>query len=411
MRKKTVEAPTGPAVRAHNRRLLLQLLRFHGHMSRAQLATASGLSSPAVTNVVAELLAERLVCERSAPRAVNGSNRVGRPGIMVSLDLESRVVLAVQIGAGVLQVGVSDLGGELLASEMKHFAIGSDPADVLDTAAAMLRAALASSGKDVEQVLTIGVGAAGLVDRAQRINLNSPNLAWTNVPMADFFETEFGLPTVVDHNVRAMAMAEAAYGLGQGVESLAFIYIRTGVGAGLVLSGREYRGGTHGSVEFGHIRVVPNGRPCNCGGTGCLETVATDSILRQEVISAGLIDASNEAEWVSQGLLAGIHHGDVAALRIRDALVDHLAAALIAVINLLNPEVIVVGGLLAELGDEILNPLRDVLPSQVLPIVRDAIRIERTSFDDRAGLVGAATVALASSVFGEPMLFQSHQSN
>lgn len=405
----------GVAVRAHNRRLLLQLLRLGGAMSRAQLAGMSKLSPAAVTNVVADLIGRGLVAEQSLEPVPLVRARLGRPSTLVTLDRDTYVVLAVQIGAGILQVGVCNLEANLLASEQRGFSLRAEPSVVLRTAAQMLQRAVAASGRELKQVLGIGVGVAGLVDQEQRINLTSSNLGWTNVAMADYFESVFDRPTIVDHNVRAMAMGEAGYGLGRGLESLAFIYIRTGVGAGLVLGGSEYRGGTHGAVEFGHIRVVPGAEACRCGGRGCLETVVTDRIVRDKVIKAGLApdieDLDSSSGWVADALINGIRDGHPSALAIRDELVEHVARALVAVINLLNPQIIVLGGLLADLSDVIVDPLRTTLRSQVLPIVQDGIRIERTSFGSNAGLIGAAAVALGRLVFGAPLLFQSNPSD
>ncbi|MHB1171235.1 MAG: ROK family protein [Lacisediminihabitans sp.] len=415
MQNKVVRPLSSVAVRPHNRRLLLQLLRLSGEMSRAELAVQSGLSPAAVTNVIADLMQSGLVQELAPPPAPLGRGRLGRPGTLVSLAQEKQVVLAVQIGAGVLQVGVCDLEANLLASELSQFPLSSTAEEVLDTAVVMLERVIEASGITLDDVLGIGVGAAGLVDREQRVNLSSPNLGWTNVAMADYLENAFGRPTVVDHNVRAMAMGEVSYGLGRGLESLAFIYIRTGVGAGLVLGGSEYRGGTHGAVEFGHIRVVPGGQQCNCGGRGCLETVAGDRIIREQVAAAGLIpdaasaDGESPAVWAGV-LLQAVQNGDRRAVAIRDELVEHVARALLAVINLLNPQMIVLGGLLADLSDIILEPLREVIPSQVLPIIQDGIRIERATFGAEAGLIGAATVALGRFVFGKPLLLLSKAS-
>lgn len=407
MRKETA-GMSSVAVRAHNRRLLLQLLRLRGEATRARLATDSGLSPAAVTNVVAELVQDGLVQEGGAAPAAKGHARLGRPGALLSLARGRNAVLAVQIGAGVLQVGVCDLEARLLASQLDRFASTAPPFEVLERAVVMLQNAVAAAGLDLADVVGVGVGAAGLVDRGQRVNLSSPTLGWTNVAMADFFEDALGLPTVVDHNVRAMAMGEMSYGLGRGLESLAFVYVRTGVGAGLVLGGRDYRGGTHGAVEFGHIRVEPGGEPCTCGSRGCLETVASDGIIRTKVAAAGLLEGIPAPEdglpaaWVS-ALMQAAQQGDPQAVAIKDELVEHLATALLAVINLLNPQLIVLGGLLEELGEVILSPLREVIPPQVLPIVRDGIRIERATFGAEAGLVGAATVALGRYVFGEPV--------
>ncbi|CAN5397524.1 hypothetical protein BH10ACT7_BH10ACT7_09700 [soil metagenome] len=206
-----------------------------------------------------------------------------------------------------------------------------------------------------------------------------------------------------------MAMGEVRYGLGRGLESLAFVYLRSGVGAGLVLGGSEYRGGTHGAVELGHVRVIPGGVVCKCGGRGCLETVATDSVIRGQLLAAVLGTDQSAVERVlgddwAQWFVESVLSGNESTMRIRDELVDNLASALLNVINLLNPQRIVLGGLLSDISDIVLDPLRKTIPPQVMPLIQDSISIERATFGSEAGLIGAATVALDRYVFGAPLL-------
>lgn len=407
MQNKRVQAAhlNAASVRQHNRRILLQLLRTYGDLSRRQLSERSGLSAPAVTNVVAELLDSGLVVDVT-PGPESGLPKLGRPSSNVALVSRSHFVLSAQIGAGVLQVGVVDLTGEVLASELIDFSLPAQPEDVMALAVEMLRRVMETAHVTTAQVRGLGVGAAGLVDDDQRVNLSSQNLGWSEVHMADYFEDALGVEVVVDHNVRAMAVGEARYGAGQGLESLVFVYSRTGVGAGLILGGREYRGGTHGAAEIGHMRVVPNGVHCNCGGRGCLETVVSDVAVKARMLSAGLISASpdrNDHAW-SQQLVDLVVEGDSRAIAIRDEIVEYVTSALLNIINLLNPQLIVLGGLLNDLSPVLIDELRASIPIQVLPLLRDTIRIQPAHFGADAGMIGAATVALDQFVFGTPLL-------
>lgn len=401
-------------VRPHNRRLLLQLLRSSGPLSRAHLANSSGLSPAAITNVVSDLLESGLVEELGADPAPQERTRLGRPGSLISLSSSRHAVLSVQIGAGFLHVGVCDLKATILATASASFKLPTPAEPVLDHAVVLMKQVLADAGLSLDDILGIGVGAPGVVDRAQRVNLTSNKLDWSDVPIADHFEKALGVGVVIDHNVRAMAMGEVRYGAGRDLESLAFVYIRSGVGAGLVLGGKEYRGGTHGSVELGHLRVIPAGLACECGGRGCLETVATDSAIRGQLLATVLGTDAESVErvlgddwtkWFVESVLAG----NARSVRVRDDLVTSLASALLNVINLLNPERIVLGGLLGDLSAIVLQPLRDATFPQVMPLVRDSVTIEESTFGPNAGLIGAATVALDRYVFGAPLIL-SHAS-
>ncbi|MGX1583859.1 ROK family transcriptional regulator [Microbacterium sp. PF5] len=390
------------AIRAHHRRVLLQLLRSHGPLSRRDLSRASGLSAAAVMNVVVELVDAGLVAEEiPATREA----RVGRPSTDVALT-GTHHVLALQIGAGFLQAGVVELTSRVVASEQIRFPVPTAPEAVLDLADELLQRVMDTAGISLEQVLGLGVGVAGIVDASRRVNISAPTLGWTDVPIAEHFERTLGLDVVLDHNVRAMAAGESRYGTGQGLESLAFVYVRTGVGAGLILGGAEYRGGTHGAVEIGHLRVEQDGPTCTCGGRGCLETVVSDGVLRRRMIDAGLLDddrAPDDRTW-TEDFVAAVEAADPRALEVRDDLVRHLSTALLSMVNLLNPQQIVLGGLLFDLAPVVIEPVRAALAEQVMPVLRDGIRVEPPRFGADAGMIGAATIALDTFVFGPPLL-------
>ncbi len=366
-------------------------------MSRTGLGRESGLSAAAITNVVAELLADGLVIEHEPGRG--GS--VGRPASNIALNDRGAHVLAVQIGAGTLQVAVADLGANLLAERHLQFPARREAASVVADAAELLRDAMTSSGVTPEQVLGIGVGAAGVVDRDQRVNVVSINAGWENIPIAELLEAALDLPTVVDHNVRAMAAAEARYGAGKEAESFLQIYARTGIGIGLILDSRPYRGGSIGSHEIGHMPVAGNTLLCTCGRHGCLETIVADAPVRERLQALGLI--GEEDDW-PQRWNDLLDQGDVAAFKVVEDLVAALAPAIVSTSELLNPQLVVLGGLLADIGDHLVGPLEARVRELIVPWSRDHVHIQITDHGDRSGLVGAATVALDHFLFGSPLV-------
>ena len=391
----------GMQVRRHHRRLLLQILRFGGRLSRADLASASGLSGAAITNVVAELVGDGLVDEHSPVRNAAAS-RMGRPATRLTLAADGPVVLAVQLGAGLLQVGLCDLNGRVVASRQASFQVPEPPSTTVASAIQMCRTLLRRKATVGRTLIGVGIGAAGGIDVGQRKVTHHAGLGWDEVPIADLFEKAFDVEAVVDHNVRAMAIGESRYGVGRGLNSLAFVYVRTGVGAGLILDGKAYRDRTNGAAEFGHMRVSGVDKICDCGGRGCLETVVSDALVRERMTQLGLLPAGGRD--FADVLVEGVRVGDLRAIELRDELVEHLGAALLNVVNLLNPEVVVLGGLMNELSPVLLDRLRESLAAKVLPALSESIRIVPTAHDRDAGLVGAATVALDRFVFGDTQL-------
>lgn len=369
-------------------------------MHRSDLRDASGLSAAAVTNVVNDLLDDGLVVERADDGA--GARRVGRPAATVSLAGEARHVVAVQIGAGTYQVGVCDLNGSLVASESATFPVREEADVVLADAADAVRRVIRRSGIDTDQLLGVGVGAAGVVDPTRRINLVSANAGWEDVPIADIFERELGIGTIIEHNVRAMAAAEVRYGLGAGYESLAFLYARTGLGLAFVFDGRPYRGGSMGSHEVGHIAVPGAEGRCSCGKTGCLETVVSDRAVLEE-LGDGLGTSAPGASW-AEIWAAAILDGDAHAIEVRDRVVAALAPTIGTIVEMLNPQLIVLGGLLADAGPHIVDPLGDAVRERVTPWMRESVDIRATEFGPDSGLVGAGTIALDHFLFGAPII-------
>lgn len=385
----------GSQIRPHNRRLLLQLMRS-GERSRAELCQASGLSPAAVTNVAAELVADGLVEER-APLKSAGPRQLGRPSTRLALVAGGPVVLGVQIGAGLIQVGVVNLEGEVLARVQAPFALPAAEGVALTTAIALGRRVLKRTAFAGCTLIGIGVGTAGHVDTEQRVTL--PDLSWRETPVALAFEEAFGVDVAVDHNVRAMAIGESRSGVGRGLSSLGFFYVRRGAGAGLILDGSAYRSHGNGATEFGHVRVASSGPTCTCGGQGCLETFVSDSAVRRRMTSLGLLltDDGTFADALVQGVAAG----DAKAIAVRDEIVDHVGTALVTVVNLLGPEALVLGGLLHDLGPVVCDQLERVVSAKVLPHLADSVRVVRSAHAGDAGLVGAATLALDRFVFGE----------
>jgi predicted NBD/HSP70 family sugar kinase len=357
---------------------ILRILRDDGQQSRAELARRARLSATTLTHVTAQLLRDGTVLECEAA----GQSGVGRPAQAVRLAPDAHSVAGVHIGAGNVQVAITDLKSHPRAFSYFSFdAEGTSPQVVIDRVADTIIHLAERSQIDPGKLIGIGMGVPGPVDLARRKALASINLAWRNEPLADLLEHKLKAPSVVEHNVSAMALAESLYGIGQSAPALLYVYLRTGLGAGLVVDGRPFRPGGHGAVELGHIQITPHGRRCACGNTGCLETFVRESVLME---AAGLAGAAPD------DLLAQVE-GNAEAWQ---DVVGTLTTALASAVNLLSPELIVFGGHLGVAPQSLFDRLRQDLPPRVMPHMSDILRIERASFGAQAGAIGGAAVAL-----------------
>jgi predicted NBD/HSP70 family sugar kinase len=365
---------------------VLRLLQRESGLTRSEVARRLGLSATTMTRVVGQLLEVGCVTEtRKASRA-----GTGRPGTELAIEPMSYYVVGVHIGVGMVRLGVVDLLGAARKVVGFEFDPALDAASVLNRVAGAVPVLLAGADLSPSRLLGVGVAVPGPVDAARRRLLLPINLPWQEVPVADHLEDALGVPVIVDHNVRSMALSEARFGAGQGLNSVGFIYLRTGLGAGLVVQGQAFQGGVHGAIELGHCRVVEGGEKCICGGVGCLETILSERALRDVLAHLGpRADVDNPFD-----ALLTAAKDDANAAAHAELVTKHLATGLSYVVNMLNPELILLGGFLSTAPDRFLVRLAETTREAVFPVIRPAIRLERSTLGLDAGVNGGASVAL-----------------
>ncbi|ASW55736.1 ROK family transcriptional regulator [Plantactinospora sp. KBS50] len=377
----------------HHDRAIMRLLRDLGPCSRTTLAAEMEVSSTTITKTVAPLIARGYIEEQ----VTAAETRVGRPAIPLAAVPDAATVCGVQLGVGVVNLGLTNARAETLTEDSFAFDPATDPTVVLDKVTTAIEKLLAEA--ESAPCLAIGVAAPGPVDTKRRTNLMSVHLGWRHVPIADLLEARLNIPVFVDHNVRAMALAETLYGR-HDVRDLAYVHIKTGLGLGLVLDRKPFYAGIHGLSELGHVRAVSSGRTCACGARGCLETVVSETSLLDSAIGAGIMPQDGAPPTsplaVVEALAAA---GDDAARRIRAELVQHLAAALANVVNLFNPQLILLGGMFEAASESLMDDVHAATRSAVYPVLRDEFRIRRPSLRT-PGVVGGAALALEEVFYG-----------
>jgi predicted NBD/HSP70 family sugar kinase len=378
------------------------LLRY-GHISRVRLAKLTGLSTTTITNLVSELIEQGIVQQVDEEAAPPARRSVGRPQRDLTLIPESRYVVGVHIGVGSVNVAVCDLLARPLYSRSLDHPLDRSQDVVMAETLDLVHQVIRDSGVDTAHILGVGFGASGLVDPEHGVNVMAPNLGWHDLPIRDVLAGALKLPVIVDNNVRAMALGEALFGAGKDVYSLAYVYVRVGVGAGIVVGGQLYYGGGAGAGEIGHMTILPDGgAACRCGNSGCLETLISEPVLLRlaQDLAADQPDgllarqlAHGEGPLIER-VFAAARGGDSA---VRTLLVErgrYLGVALANVVNILNPELIIVGGILA-LGEDVLLPtVSETMRRCAFANLGDKVHLETPTFYQDAGVVGAAALAL-----------------
>jgi len=410
MSKPTFAGKNSSLLRAHNLRAVLNHFLRAGAISRAQLAERTALSNTTITHLIDDLLTQGIVVEADArPAGHNGAGghrRVGRPRTDLQLNPNARYAVGVHIGIGILRAAVVNLHAEIVHNTIVEFDTALPASHVLNKIAWLVEKTVANSRVASERILGLGIGASGLVDYDKGVNVLAPNLGWRELPLRQWMASRVGLPVTVDNNVRAMALGEAMFGAGRDVDVLAFVYGRVGVGAGFVVNGRPFRGSGAGAGEIGHTVMLPDGgEPCMCGNRGCLETLVSEPVLIRE--AEKLVRGNPRsclARHFAQGngsrpierIFAAAREGDADALALIASRARYLGIALANLVNVLNPELILLGGMFAQ-GSEFFLPVAErTMRERAFGGLGDRVRVQPTQFGWRAGVIGAASLALSA---------------
>lgn len=392
-------------VKSHNIRAILLCLLQEGPTSRVELAEKLSLSNTTITNLIAELLDQGIVLEEPV-ESIGKHKRVGRPRRMLQLVPSARYAIGVHIGVGLFRVAITNLYSDIVFSEIETFDLETPPEVVIQNIVKQIERAINNSKVDRERVIGVGVGASGLVNFEEGINVIAPRLGWENVPIQHLMEIQLDMPVCVDNNVRTMALAEALFGYGRDASVLAFVYGRIGVGAGIVVNGQVFRGSGAGAGEIGHTTILPEGgETCTCGNTGCLETLLSEPVwVKQAEKIAAAHPASRLAARLNRGeegspieqVFFAARDGDKLALEFIEERSCYLGIALANLVNVLNPELIILGGMFAQGGDWILPVAEAKMKESAFAGLGEKVRLEVTSFGWRAGVIGAAALALTT---------------
>jgi glucokinase-like ROK family protein len=397
-------------IKAHNIRAVLMSLLYNEPAYRVKIADQTSLSTTTITNIIDELISLGLAAEDGVEEA-NGRRRVGRPRAALRLVKDARLAIGIQIGVETYRIAVANLKAEVILSKNYTFSRSTPPQEIFQSISNQVEAIITETGLDRQRIIGIGVGAAGLVNYQTGVNILSANLGWENVPIQDWLVERLNLPVVVDNNVKAMALGEAFFGSGRNASSLVFVYGRVGVGSGIVMGNRLLRGADLGAGEIGHMIIVADGGlSCRCGQCGCLETLVSEAAL---VKKAQDLSLAHPNSLLSHSLKAGegrpidrvftaAREGDPLANEMIEQAARYLGIALANLVNLINPEMIVLGGLFAQGEDLILPTTKEVLHQTAFAGLGKKVKLQATSFGWQAGIVGAAALALTSLFYLNP---------
>ncbi|WUV73066.1 ROK family transcriptional regulator [Streptomyces sp. NBC_01477] len=377
------DGPLARLRRGHEE-LVLGLLRRHGPLSRGQLGQRAGLSRTTLSDIVAELVASGAVV---ASAKDPGPRRRGRPVELLTLNPQAGQAIGIDFARRAVHVAAANVAHEVIGSASAAHAADLPWPDRIDLADSLV-GTLAGGALRLSALGTVGAIGVGVVGPVGHLTSAPPGDAQGR---EELLAKRFGGPVLLDNNTRLAALAESTWGAAAGRRNVLYLRLSHGVGGGLVVGGALHRGTDGLSGELGHITVDPAGARCECGGTGCLETVASiGAVLRAYRAAGGR--AADIAE-----LHSAADAGDRTAHDVLHTVGGHVGAVLAAVCNAVGPGVIVIGGEVADRGTALLTAVEQALDARVLPIARDRVTLRRAELGDVGGALGGIALVLHES--------------
>jgi predicted NBD/HSP70 family sugar kinase len=391
---RSVTVPPRPAVLWTSRlngnaRRVADVLRTQGPRTRAELIALTGLSRPTVSTCVNDLAAAGLVREESGPPAGPAG---GRPAAVVRLARPAGLAVGVDIGRSHIRVAVADLGHTLLADREARLPFEADerPWDFLDRGVELVDETLRGVEADRSTVVAVGLGVPAPITRTGHIGAPALLPGWADLVPADELGRRLQLPVWADNDANVGALGEYVWGAGRDCADLVYVKVGTGIGAGIVLEGRLYRGAAGVAGELGHVTLDARGPICRCGNRGCVElTVGGRALL--EHARASYPDLRDLSELIRLAI-----NGDPGCRRLLVDAGHQLGVAMGGLVNLVNPDRIVLGGELGAATDLLLEPLRRGLADTAMPAAVDAVQVLPAQLGERAAAFGAVALALSS---------------
>ncbi|WP_395297423.1 ROK family transcriptional regulator [Kitasatospora hibisci] len=386
-------------LRRGSRSALLRRLYFDGPLSRQELGAVTGLSAGSISNVTGELIADGLIEECGSVESDGG-----RPRILLRVAARRAFLVGVDVGETQVRVALFDLARtELAASDRPLSDQGHDVDHVVELILAGLAEVLERTGTDPAAVLGVGIGVPGIVEQGAGdrgagdrdglgIVVHGQTVGWDAVPLGRLLRAGTDLPLFVDNGAKTLGQAEMWFGAGRGVRHAVVALFGSGVGACVIADGARFRGATSSAGEWGHTKVHVGGRRCRCGARGCLEAyVGAEALLERW----GAAPPGGEKAGLA-ALLAAAEAGEPAAAALLAEAAEYLGAGIADLVNLFNPERIVIGGWAGLLlGPRLLPGIRAAATEYALRFPREQTSIVLGTLGPEAVTVGAATLPLS----------------
>jgi N-acetylglucosamine repressor len=376
---------------------ILNIIRLHGSISKQSIARELFVNLTTITHLVNELKEKHKLLVETGEDVSMG----GRRPKLYSINKEIGVVLGVDIGGDNIRVILIDITGNIIASITSKTDVTKDGKKLLNEVSNMINKFIVDSKVPESKIAGIGLSISGVIDPDSGKSIFCPNINGLNdFPLKAFLEEKTKLSVFVDESVRCMALAEKHYGIAKDYDNFIFVSLGKGIGIGIYANGKIYRGSTGLSGELGHITVSENGPICNCGNRGCLEAIASGpGILKRakEGIENGIVTSimsaiNNDLSSLTVEIIAReAEKGDKYAYSLINRTGEYIGIAIAAALNLFGPELVVLGGGIANSGDIMIDAIKRTVQMRALGVITKKVKILKSLLGDNIAALGAAT--------------------
>lgn len=373
---------------------ILRMLHTHGPMPRIALTRMTGLSRATISACIAELIEANIVSEAEKQAAT-----IGRPAIMLELVPYSCAIIGADLNNQTWTLGAFDLIGNIIHSTSFPSG-GSSPEACISTLVQELHPFVRSLKPNV--IPLIGLGLPGLIDNERGLIQSAADLDWFHVPIKEFINRELGWPSAILNRHRARGLAECRYGAGKEFRHMIYIGVGTGIAAGLFQDRKLIHGAIGGSGEVGHTTIEPQGDLCPCGNHGCLQVYAAGPAMEIEARKAirqgepsSLLGIAGDLQMIkAEDICLEADKGDSLSLRIVSRAAEYMGISLANLINLFNPEAIIMGGSIPMSSERYIEIATTVMRQRAMSPLSEVTRVTRAVFSEFGGAMGAAHFAL-----------------
>lgn len=378
-----------------NKKKIITTFFYNLNSTIAELAKELNLSIPTVTKLVNEMVEEGILNDYG-----KSDSKSGRKPSTYGLNPQSGYFLGIDVKRNVVNVGLCNFNGEIVRQDFDiAYNLDMPQEEIIDEISRIALDFIASSGIEKSKILNTCVNIGGRVNPSSGYSYSF--FVFQETPLSEILSEKLGVPVCIENDTRAMAYGEMLRGSVNGEKNILFINLGWGLGLGIVLDGKVYEGKSGFAGEFGHIHAFDNEIMCHCGKKGCLETEVSGSALHRRVIDSireGKVSAlskqfENLDDVTLNDIIDAINAEDYLCIDLLEDIGVKLGMQLANLINIFNPEIVVIGGTLSAAGDYLIQPVRQAIKKHSLKLVNSDTKLVCSKMHDKAGIIGACMTA------------------